>query len=404
LAETHRYAGGFVREQGDVRGALSRLERALELMSQIGDTKHQAIYLLGLGVDCRSLGDVAAAVAHTERALQALEAVGASKGAIADAHLVRGSLALCEQSWEVAWQAFERAAELFEQDGTGWGRAQAALGLGRTYLAQGDREHAVQPFRDAIAFAPGDGMLLSHALSGLETAYDDPKAFHAYCRRLRAEYPKAGAAMAHWFLEPAEVLDLAWCPVREEFTAPLSPVWVWHDPFGDCTFTLRNGLEIHAANGRDLWHVNLSAPRLLRPASGEFGVETICRPASAAKPAIGGLLLWKDRENYLRLEWGTRGPHELLFRGCLADRGRIIGRGRLPSDRVWLRLERVGKRAKALCSADGQTWFALGQVAVPLGDPLEVGLFAVGVIHHPCHPGVYPEGTAIRFECFSLRR
>ena len=247
-------------------------------------------------------------------------------------------------------------------------------------------------------------MLLSHALSGLETTCDDATAFRAYCRRLRMEYPEAGAAIAHWFLEPAEVLDLARCPVREEFTAPLSPAWVWHDPLGDCTFTLRHGLEIEAANDRDLYHLNLSAPRLLRPASGELGVEAICLAASAAKPAIGGLLLWKDRENYLRLERGTRGPDELVFRGCLADSDGIIGRGRLPSDRVWLRLERVGDGVRALCSANGQTWFMLGQVAFPLEEPLEVGLFAIGAIHHPCYPGVYPEGTAIRFESFQLWR
>jgi hypothetical protein len=52
---------------------------------------------------------------------------------------------------------------------------------------------------------------------------------------------------------------------------------------------VRDRLEIHAANGRDLRHINLSAPRLLRPMSGEFAVQTACVPVSNEKPAIGGL-------------------------------------------------------------------------------------------------------------------
>jgi regulation of enolase protein 1 (concanavalin A-like superfamily) len=179
--------------------------------------------------------------------------------------------------------------------------------------------------------------------------------------------------------------------------------WVWQDPFGDCSFRVQNGLEIHAANGRDLWHLNLSAPRLLRPAAGAFAIQTACAPLTPDQPAMGGMLLWKDKQNFLRLDRGTRGPHEVSFQGCLGNQDVIIGRGRLPAERMFLRLERLGPRVSALCSADGQEWFTVGHAEFPIEDPLEVGLHAIGAIDRTLYPGAYPEGTAIRFESTELR-
>jgi len=64
---------------------------------------------------------------------------------------------------------------------------------------------------------------------------------------------------------------------------------------------------------------------------------------------------------------------------------------------VHLRLERVGERVTGLCSADGARWFSIGNVEFPVDDPVEVGLFATGMIQRWAYPGAYPQGTAIRF-------
>ena len=84
----------------------------------------------------------------------------------------------------------------------------------------------------------------------------------------------------------------------------------------------------------------------------------------------------------------------------------IIGRGRLQvsdsSDHVFLRLERVGCRVKALCSTDGEEWFTVGSVEFPIEGPLRVGLHAIGNIDRTIYPGAYPDGTAIRFESFTM--
>jgi len=212
----------------------------------------------------------------------------------------------------------------------------------------------------------------------------------------------ADPAFTHWFLEPAHPLPWSQSRIHETFVEALGPEWTWSDPFGDCAYTVDCGLEIRAANGRDLQHINLSAPRVLHPMSGEFAAQAVCLPALPDRPSIGGLLLWKDKQNYLRLDRGTRGPHEISFQGCVDNKDLVIGRGKLPSERIFLRLERQGGRANALCSADGLVWLTAGSAEFAVDDPLETGLHAIGAIDRLIYPGAYPDGTAIRFESIEL--
>jgi regulation of enolase protein 1 (concanavalin A-like superfamily) len=172
----------------------------------------------------------------------------------------------------------------------------------------------------------------------------------------------------------------------------------------DSSFAVENGLEIRAGPGRDLWHRNRSAPRLLRPVEGEFAVQVCCGPARDGTPAVGGLLLWKGEDDYLRLDLGTRGAHEIGFAGCREGQETLIGRGHLPAARVLLRLERRGERVRALCSADGDAWFTAGETAFPAAGSVEIGIFAVGGLDRTVCPGAFPEGAAIRFERFVLCR
>jgi hypothetical protein len=124
--------------------------------------------------------------------------------------------------------------------------------------------------------------------------------------------------------------------------------------------------------------------------------------ASEEQPAIGGLLLWQDEQNYVVLEWGHWGAADIAFRGCLANEDRYIGRGYLPGDGVWLRLERQGERVRALCSADGTSWFTAGAVEFPHSEGEQVGVHAIGMIDRTIYQGAYPAGTAICFESFDV--
>ena len=185
--------------------------------------------------------------------------------------------------------------------------------------------------------------------------------------------------------------------IADAVATPLkSPRWV--DPLGDCAWTAANALVIQAANHRDLWVNNVSAPRLLWSVAGDFAIQVVCRAAETDRPAIGGLLLWQDQENYLRLTWGEYGTTAVTLVGCIANVDQILGRGRLAHQgQVHLRLERRETQVRALCSADGQTWFCVGQICCTLADELAAGFHAIGKIDRTFYPGAYPAGTAIHF-------
>jgi hypothetical protein len=283
-------------------------------------------------------------------------------------------------------------------------------------------------------------LVLAGVLSGLEEAFADPAAFRACCRvhpgwelfvdGAQHSPELAELALGQWFLEPAASARASGAPRRgerlldERFQAlqdeRLPSGWAWHDPFGDGRLVFREGLIVEAANGRDLWSLNLGAPRLLYPLSSlspaptpGLSIETVCAPARAEGPAMGGLLIWIDAANYLRLDRGLGGPNEIALIGCLEDRDMLLGRGRLPPEpaeagvaerleRAWLRFEWRRDRVRALCSADGETWYTVGRVELPLDARAQVGLYACGNIDRCIYQGAYPEGTAIRFESLAL--
>jgi tetratricopeptide (TPR) repeat protein len=241
------------------------------------------------------------------------------------------------------------------------------------------------------------------ALSGMEAAGAGRAHLTAQVERLRPLGPQVWMLPRVPCLQPATVAQHAW------LTAPGladegGTVWQWHDPLGGCAHAWEeDGLLLSAANGCDLWYANLSAPCLLQTLPGsDFALETRCGPVARDRPAIGGLLLWHDRNNYLVLEHGRWGAADIAFRGCLDGEDCLIGRGWLPGEQMSLRLERRGSTVRALCSADGTAWFTAGDVAFPAREGGQVGVYAIGMIDRAIYHGAYPDGTAIRFESFEL--
>ena len=136
---------------------------------------------------------------------------------------------------------------------------------------------------------------MKRKMCGFEEAHEHPEVSLEFCRHLCekhadtvADSGDAATVFVQWYLEPAHPLDFPQNLFHEDFVEmPLSQGWAWHDPFGDSSSVVQKGLEIHAANGRYLWeHINRSAPRLLRPVSGDFAAQTVCTPS--APPQAGG--------------------------------------------------------------------------------------------------------------------
>jgi DNA-binding SARP family transcriptional activator len=435
VALAHSSQAELLLAAGDLLGAHSGFQRSLELFVRMGKAWVAALECGNLGEILLTLGDLPAAAEYFRSAHENAETMQNQRW-MNPVPIRTGLVLLCQGQRERASDTFRSAIQHARERGQSDQVASASYCLGRTALLQGDRQGALLWFQDALALyrrhtafdlgslaaawkalpLPGSPGELVSNLGGLEEAFDSAEAFRAFCRRFRAKHPKAAdLPLLQWFLEPAEPTSFPDEVVHELFTASLSPDWSWHDPYDDCAYRVQDGIRISAANGRELKDLNLSAPRILRPgpplrrvpaqrvdAPGDFAIQTIVGPVSPERPAIGGLLLWKDRQNFLRLDIGTCGRHEIRFQGCVRNNDVIIGRGRLLSERIFLRLERLGRRVNALCSADGEKWFTVGQVEFPVADPLEVGLHAIGMIDRLVYPGAWPEGTAIRFETFQM--
>jgi len=307
-------------------------------------------------------------------------------------------------------------------------RGDVAEWLGRAAWILGERAEAMRWYQEALQIVhldaaketawtwwPSNRPRFVSVLGGLEATCADADEFRTLCLRCQ-EAGSAGPAGLQWYLEPAPgaVLEptVGRAPGHATEFAGRSmtewPVagWEWQDPLGDCAAVRRTGqaggLILEAANGRDLYGINYSAPRLVHPATGDLIAEAICSTAYDDRPAMGGLLLWRDPNHYLLLDWGRGGPGELLLAGCLDGVDRVWGRGYLPGPQVTLRLQRSGGEVVGLCSADGQTWWSVGHASFPVDDPVQIGLCAIGMIDRTIYPGAYREGTAIRFESFRM--
>ena len=69
---------------------------------------------------------------------------------------------------------------------------------------------------------------------------------------------------------------------------------------------------------------------------------------------------------------------------------------------VHLRMERVGDEFSAYCNADRENWFSCGTMTLPLDDPIQLGICAIGMIDRTIYCGAYPDGTATVFRDFKL--
>jgi hypothetical protein len=202
--------------------------------------------------------------------------------------------------------------------------------------------------------------------------------------------------------------------LQDSFTINSLIDWLWYDEFDNCSYKVQKDLVIYAANACDLWYINQSAPRLLHslPSQSNIGkgqdfvIQTSCIPATDDRPTIGGLLIWQDKENYLRLDRGVFGKNQIAIMGCIDNEDIVIGRGLLQDvnadEKVYLRLEYVNAQARALCSADGEQWWTAGSVVFPVQGTVQVGMHAIGEIDRSIYHSAYPEGTAIKFTSFSM--
>ena len=142
----------------------------------------------------------------------------------------------------------------------------------------------------------------------------------------------------------------------------------------------------------------MSAPRLLMEVVGDFAIETRMRISPELKEH-GGLLVWKNPNQFLRLE-KTSGPHafrgDVRFERHVGRSFNLRGRGSGLRDvrELFLRMERRGNQFSAFASSDSIQWKSCGQTNVGMGKSVHVGL-------HSLCPGNIPP-TLTRFDFFRV--
>ena len=300
----------------------------------------------------------------------------------------RGSLGVCAETWMLLARAYDGAGER-EKALRSYRRAAEAL-ASRPYSAWFDLSWVVtQP-----AMAPA---VLSAALAGIERT-GSRRAASALCRRLaRTWTTPVGFRLPRLLPEPATPVFVGrHLPCPASLLGRRSP-WRWIDPFEDSERSIAQGMVMRARCGRGLYSLNESAPRLVVSAPGDVAIQAACEPADARTPTVGGIVLWRDRFNYLALHWGLCGTGTVLFHGWVDNEFVVVGRGWTREAHVTVRLEREAGTVRALYSSDGVAWLSVGASPFPIPGPVDVGLFVDAMFLWEVVAGDLSRGSAVRF-------
>ena len=267
---------------------------------------------------------------------------------------------------------------------------QALHELGTIHVNKGDLKTAAEYFLKGIS-ETSSSLVLSRFLDGLEECYDamgKSGEFSEVCRGLR-ERKINRTNLSQWWLSPASpATKFSHLLFYDEFSEDeLHHKWRWLDPQKDCFYQIEKetgGLEIAVPPNHRLRRLaNFDAPRLIQEIKGDFAIETSIMGGQKAE-RHGGMLVWAGSRNYLSLE--VTPDNNIHFSISKEENFDVIGRGRLISPSIYLRLERRGNLFSAFCRGDGKVpslpphqanknWFAGGEVELVMPEPIDIGVY-----------------------------
>lgn len=168
------------------------------------------------------------------------------------------------------------------------------------------------------------------------------------------------------------------------------------DPDGDCQVAEEEGKVTilipgthHNLNPLPIFN-NISAPRVLTEIEGDFlaqvKVNPFVRPAANTSSngrnsyVGGGLLVWQDGQNFIRLMRAARGDDNTLFLSLeMFQDGQMVASqyGTLEDEPQYFRLERFDDEFSFSVSKNGRAWFRVPVANIKLNKKLQVGVAAV---------------------------
>lgn len=159
--------------------------------------------------------------------------------------------------------------------------------------------------------------------------------------------------------------------VNDDFsTSTLSPEWTWVDPLGDSSYSLTANpgyLRILTPDGgHDMATWNTNAPRLIRPLSDSFHIETkvVVNPVQTYQAA--GLIVWFDSSNFLWIarSTGNKIGHHFVRAGDENNPPEVTG---IANTTVYLRVDRNADTFLTYFSLNGVDWTLTGSIEYPSG-------------------------------------
>ncbi len=414
IAESWNYQGDILIHNGNYKTGIPYMQRAIDTLEHIGDNMRTLYMRRGIIYNFLMMGDIDEAETHAKAILKISE--NQSSDPTLSEHYLWHFIEIIRQNYDKALTHLQKMLEDFQlHKRIGW-IVQIYGYLGIVYMKKDDYNQAIQNFELSMKtiMESSDESLISltynFPLLFLKEAYEAipvPNKYREYCLSLKERYADVIDKLPwfKWDIEPAQPSkEYRKLIFGDNFQGKVDESWNWIDEFGDCSYHVTgDGVEIHSANGRNLSGTNNSAPRLMREISGDFAVETIVSPVSDEKPYIGGILLWKDKDNFLQLEKGYWGKRTVRYGGRIDGKLYNCSRGFLPSaaDDIYLRLEHSKGKFHAYCN-DGKEWLSCGETELQTEGTFQVGIYAYGMIDRHIYCSEYNEGTATLFRNFRI--
>lgn len=171
---------------------------------------------------------------------------------------------------------------------------------------------------------------------------------------------------------------------QDEFaTTALQSFWTFNNPAGTGSYSLTahsDYLRLTAPNGAKLSTIsgsNLNAPRMLQSVTGNFEATTYVTGTFSSANYRGGLLLWANNQNFIRLE--KYGSTQALMYPIInnVESSPITVTGLTSSNNLYLKLQKTGSTVTCSYSTNGVSWTTIGTSTFSLSDPLQIGLFTI---------------------------
>lgn len=166
---------------------------------------------------------------------------------------------------------------------------------------------------------------------------------------------------------------------QDEFTAAsLQSFWTFTNPAGTGSYSLtaHSGyLRITAPINARLSTTNTNAPRVMQSITGDF-VATTYVTGSFTDELRGGLLVWQDSNNFMRIE--KYGTDKVLMYGIIGGAQQSPTTVTLSSgsNNLYLKYQRVGSTLTGYYSTDGSTWTAYTG-SYTFSGAIQIGLFVI---------------------------